>query len=562
MEQLSRIKANVRERALDMSDNISPYAIETRGLGKAFKVWNHPSDILREAVTGKSRHNEFHALTDVSMRVTRGSVVGILGRNGAGKSTLLRIIAGTLDPTKGSVSVDGKIAAILELGSGFHPDYSGRENILLGGMCLGLSKADITQREQSIIDFAELEYAIDQPFRTYSSGMQARLTFAVAMSVRAEIVIIDEALSVGDARFQLKSFDRIKDMKRANKTILFVSHSINQVNSICDEAILLDHGHVIDSGEASAVGNTYHQLLFEDRRSPSASDERVDTGNNEEIEQEPEGQPVAETTPELETATTDVPIEASADAELAPNSIEDLSTGVPDTDNPSLEETPSRSVEPDQAISDTASGSDDEPAAVQSEEPAVPDHSVSIASRSEDEPVLNDAAKIVEASDREHRYGSGRAQIASVSIVDASGREITQLKSLETYKIQVVVESQEHLAAICLGLMIRDSRGMEVFGWDTRDGELDVDKDHLRSPALNKGSTVEANISFRNNMAAGTYFLTAAIAEIDETKLDMRFDAIEFSVHSTGELYHNSIVNLEVGGRHHEEAPTSIWKHL
>jgi lipopolysaccharide transport system ATP-binding protein len=241
---------------------VSDAAISVRHLGKAYRLYSHPRDMLFEALSGKTRHQEFQALDDVSFEVGHGRVVGLMGRNGAGKSTLLRIIAGTLDASSGEVRTAGRIAAILELGTGFHPDYTGRENIYLGGLCLGLSRKEVQSRVDEVIAFSELQDHIDRPFRTYSSGMQARLTFSVATCIDPDILIIDEALSVGDARFQLKSFDRIREFKRRGKSILLVSHSINHITSLCDHAILLDGGKLLMQGEPNAVGNTYHELLF------------------------------------------------------------------------------------------------------------------------------------------------------------------------------------------------------------------------------------------------------------------------------------------------------------
>lgn len=237
-------------------------AVRVVDLTKIFRVWRRPADMLVEAVMGRQRHTEFTALNGVSLDVKRGSIVGVLGRNGAGKSTLLRIIAGTLDATSGEVAVNGKVAAILELGTGFHPEYTGRENIYLGGLCLGLTQKEMDHKIDEIIEFSELAEFIDQPFRTYSSGMQARLTFAVATSVDPDVLIVDEALSVGDARFALKSFDRIRNFARRNKSILFVSHDINQVTTFCDEALMLERGEKLAHGEPKQVGNTYHRLLF------------------------------------------------------------------------------------------------------------------------------------------------------------------------------------------------------------------------------------------------------------------------------------------------------------
>jgi len=241
------------------------------GVGKVYKRFAKPSDrfwqavwpsaVVKEHPQNAAKANEFVALAPLNLRVQRGEALGLIGRNGAGKSTLLQMVCGTLNPSSGSVVVNGKIGALLELGAGFNPEFTGRENVYLAAAVMGFSGAETDALYESIVDFSGIREFIDQPVKTYSSGMYVRLAFSIATSANPDILVIDEALSVGDGAFAKKSFERIMQLKTQGTTVLFCSHSMYQVESFCDRALWLDRGQVQMQGPAADVVAAYTDSL-------------------------------------------------------------------------------------------------------------------------------------------------------------------------------------------------------------------------------------------------------------------------------------------------------------
>lgn len=254
------------------SEQDNSIAIKVDGLSKCYHIYDQPRDRLKQmilprlqraiAMQPKQYFREFWALKDVSFEVKKGETVGIIGRNGSGKSTLLQMICGTLNPTSGSIQTHGRIAALLELGSGFNPDFTGRENVYMNAAVLGLTADEIDARFDEIVSFADVGDFIDQPVKSYSSGMVVRLAFAVAINVAPEILIVDEALAVGDAAFQRKCMRKINELSDAGVTLLFVSHDMETVKKICSEALYLVRGYAIEFGAAKQVCISYERDLF------------------------------------------------------------------------------------------------------------------------------------------------------------------------------------------------------------------------------------------------------------------------------------------------------------
>lgn len=257
------------------------YAIRVDHLSKKYRRYGSVADAFKEVFHPfrKKYHDEFWALKDVSFEVKKGESVGIIGRNGSGKSTLLQILCGVMQPTEGEVTVKGRVSALLELGAGFHPQFSGRENVYLNGAIMGLTKEEIDARFDDIVDFADIGDFIDQPVKTYSSGMFVRLAFAAAINVNPDILVVDEALAVGDMFFQAKCMDRIKKMVDGGVTLFFVSHDSGAIKSVCSKTLLLDKGKMVDFGTPDRVVEKYFTTKVESQQKVIKVSEPVRAGS-------------------------------------------------------------------------------------------------------------------------------------------------------------------------------------------------------------------------------------------------------------------------------------------
>lgn len=258
-----------------MESKMSEIAIQVKHLDKMYKLYNKPSDRLRETLGLKVPVREHYALRDVNFQVERGETVGIIGTNGSGKSTILKIITGVLNPTAGEVTVNGRISALLELGAGFNMEYTGIENVYLNGTMMGFSREEVDARLQDILDFADIGDFVYQPVKSYSSGMFVRLAFAVAINIDPEILIVDEALSVGDVFFQAKCYRKFEEFKKMGRTILFVSHDLSSISRYCDRVILLNKGVKMEEGSPKQMVDMYKQLLV--GQDPAKADENKET---------------------------------------------------------------------------------------------------------------------------------------------------------------------------------------------------------------------------------------------------------------------------------------------
>ncbi len=497
-------------------------AISVNQVGKAYRMWETPSARLSAPCLrlmakfapkagrlesslrsrAQRKYRDFWALQDVSLQVTKGESMAIIGRNGSGKSTLLQIIAGTLQPTKGTARVNGRIAALLELGSGFNPDFTGRENVHLNATLFGLSQKDIEARFSAIVSFAELEEFIDQPVKTYSSGMSVRLAFAIAAHIDPDILIVDEALSVGDARFQLKCARAIDRFIASGVTLLFVSHDSSMVKRLCRSAILLERGQVLYSGNPNDVVNLYSKLTAENG---SIEDLAGD------IETLRSGRAVsaARSTPPVASATK----KASA----APHVPVRVPTR-PNGDAPEIDDLRLR-LKAMETIWES--------------HPQAPELSRRAAE------LLKSERLHVQVSGQEFTYGGELGRISELMTLDASGQPRTWFNSGEPALVRLQVEATDILPDPIFALTIKNVAGVEIYGTNTLFG-------NQPATSMQPGTRREVDFSFCMDLIPGDYFISAGFTHFVGEELVVvhrRYDAIKIEVHGSDRSF--GIANLQ-----------------
>jgi ABC-type polysaccharide/polyol phosphate transport system ATPase subunit len=408
-------------RAFGLDSGPKP-AIELAKVAKSYKVYERPIHLLKEALLGRPYHRDKSVLSDISISIPHGQIVGVIGSNGAGKSTLLKIIAGTLAPTQGTVSVDGRVSAILELGTGFNPNYSGRDNVILSALMRGMSEQAVRAKFDNIVEFAGLRDVIDEPFHTYSSGMQARLAFAAAVSVDADILIIDEALAAGDARFTARSLRRIREICASGVTALFVSHQTYTVMQLCGRAIWIENGRIRMDGTPVDVVRAYeyemHQAIARDQG------RMVDTGADA-------GDPPMSTSSNTESAAEPGRLSASSQANVAVRTQPAAA--------PEAQFAPEPSVDSSEDI-----------APVGAPETAAPtEHSCAAAPESGAQAIIppeqlhqvaDHPPSPIARFDAAHRFSTGAYRIADVVFMDKTGQRTTAYRVGETLRLRVSYE--------------------------------------------------------------------------------------------------------------------------
>lgn len=452
-------------------------AISVQGLTKRYQLYDRPIDrLLQMAFRGRRTfYRDFWALHGLSFEVEPGRTVGVIGRNGSGKSTLLQILAGTLAPTEGHARVNGRVSALLELGAGFNPEFTGRENVLLSGAIMGIPRAEMERRFDAISHFAEIGDFIDQPVKTYSSGMYVRLAFATAIHVDPDVLLVDEALAVGDAVFQYRCIRRIKEMQAQGVTILFVSHDLSAVKALCDHAILLDGGRLVGQGDPYAIINQYQALVM--------AAEKADRTN------------VRETIP---AGPGQAGLDGHGKSKTGPAGTKPVGEGA---------------GAPEALRAADASGAADASAPSGPPEPGMAGLAAGVGAP----PIPGSALG------GSFRHGNGDARIADVAVLAPSGGRLEVVDSGSEMIVRVRAQVLRAVANPVIGIMVRNRLGIDLYGTNT-------DLMGCPLPPAEPGSDLEATFHLSCHLGGGDYAITVAIHTADGSSCDWIDDAVFFKV--------------------------------
>ena len=473
-----------------MGESKDKKAISVSHIEKIYKLYDRRLDRLREALLpmAKKRHKDHYALKDVSFDVGTGECVGIIGTNGSGKSTILKIITGVLTPTAGTVEINGRISALLELGAGFNPEYNGIENIYLNGMMIGFSREEIDKKLDSILEFADIGDYVYQPVKTYSSGMFVRLAFALSINIDPEILIVDEALSVGDVFFQAKCYHKFEEFKEQGKTILFVSHDMSSISKYCDRVVLLDKGTKLAEGDSKKVIDIYKQVLVGQYKAEESVME--DTVKN------------------AETAAGNAG--ASAENAADESSKENASNNNNKKNRKKNKKKKGSKNDSDNNLNQTAetdnTKADNDPAA------------------NENENGVSNGPSNLEKDTLE--YGSGKATITDVYLTDENDRKVNAIVKESYYTIHMNVTFSQDCPAPIFAFTIKDVKGTDITGTNTM-----YEKAFLSSVKAGEKKT----ITFRQKMMlqGGNYLVSFGVTGFENenfTVYHRLYDAIAMEV--------------------------------
>lgn len=486
--------------------NISEPAIVVRNVSKKYRLFESERDRLKEALHpfSKNYHKEFWALQEISFEVLRGQTVGILGGNGSGKSTLLQIIAGIMQQTSGEVIVNGRISALLELGAGFNPDFTGRENSIFQAEVVGLSRKEIEKRIPEIEKFADIGEFFDQPVKTYSSGMFVRVAFAAAINIDPDILIIDEALSVGDAKFQNKCFQKLNEFKEKMKTIILVTHDMESVTRLCDYAVLLEHGRVVKKGKPNEITNIYFDILFGD----GATKLIKSIGNYNILALRGTYYALPHALGEVNPYTADY---ESLEGVVIGKSMGEIETLL------------KKSIKTN-SISEVASHGLENKLEIFLE---------SI-------PIIDNCINRRSYNENESRTGDKRAEILDYLLIRDDDYDPVEIKTWDNIKIYIKILFHQFFQLPVYGFTIKTIDGIKIFGTNTWLDKIDI-------PPVSDGEVVNFCYEIKMSISGGDFFVTLAIANRLENQIvlaDHRTDLIHIRV-QLGKEGDNGFVDMD-----------------